>query len=247
MSDRLRVPARLAQRLREQNSPYLLCLPEQVCQPDFSNRNPFSLARANSLLSGGRLARRAAIPRSTETRNGYSYRALRSGGHRRLCSQSFGDALQRMARYKQIDLSGRDPDHPAPATRPPSSLTGCWRAIPCRRCFLISVFLGYFPSAEGESAHRFRFYDSSSLVAELMRIDRGSFRLTGKVRLTVMPRSFAPAISRGHLSRTMPKLPAGDVRPSFGGGVKRAPVAAEPGRISARRSQTVARWSAADD
>jgi Arabinose-binding domain of AraC transcription regulator, N-term len=67
---------------------------------------------------------------STETRNGYSYRTLRSGGLAALCSQSFGDALQRMARYKQIDLSGRDPDHPAPATRPPSSLTGCWRAIP---------------------------------------------------------------------------------------------------------------------
>jgi hypothetical protein len=96
----------------------------------FRTGTRFSLARANSLLSGGRLRGEPRSRDSTETRNGYSYRTLRSGGLAALCSQSFGDALQRTARYKQIDLSGRDPDHPAPATRRPSSLTGCWRAIP---------------------------------------------------------------------------------------------------------------------
>jgi Arabinose-binding domain of AraC transcription regulator, N-term len=119
------------------NFPYLLCLPEQVCQPDFSNRNPFSVStgelsalwRAISEASRGPAIR---LKLGTDTR----IERYESGGFAALCSQSFGDALQRMARYKQIDLSGRDPDHPAPATRPPSSLTGCWRAIPVSAGFL---------------------------------------------------------------------------------------------------------------
>ena len=103
MSDRFRVPARLAERLREQK----LSLPAVVAAAGLSagffeqerifvsTNELFALWRAI-----GEASRDPAIglKLGTESRiERYDPAAIAA-----LCSQSFGDALQRMARYKQL-------------------------------------------------------------------------------------------------------------------------------------------------
>ena len=103
MSDRFRVPARLAERLREQK----LSLPAVVAAAGLSagffeqerifvsTNELFALWRAI-----GEASRDPAIglKLGTESRiERYDPAAIAA-----LCSQSFGDALKRMARYKQL-------------------------------------------------------------------------------------------------------------------------------------------------